>query len=91
MQIAVNGSTCLNRQVLRRRSCKRETQVHRSALQAHQWQRHQHNHRSVSNSGLWLWLKSPGAIVLHDVQTGTSLASFKQSSSAPHCTIKQRF
>ncbi|KAG2353724.1 WD40-repeat-containing domain protein [Suillus spraguei] len=27
-----------------------------------------------------------GAIVLHDIQTGTSLASFKQSSSAPHCT-----
>ncbi|KAG1781058.1 WD40-repeat-containing domain protein [Suillus placidus] len=27
-----------------------------------------------------------GAIILHDVQTGTSLASFKQSSSAPHCT-----
>jgi pre-rRNA-processing protein IPI3 len=27
-----------------------------------------------------------GAIVLHDVQTGTSLASFKQSNSSPHCT-----
>ncbi|KAG1746716.1 WD40-repeat-containing domain protein [Suillus paluster] len=27
-----------------------------------------------------------GSIVLHDIQTGTSLASFKQSSSAPHCT-----
>ncbi|KAG2070200.1 WD40 repeat-like protein [Suillus decipiens] len=27
-----------------------------------------------------------GAIILHDIQTGTSLASFKQSSSAPHCT-----
>ncbi|KAG1876566.1 WD40-repeat-containing domain protein [Suillus subalutaceus] len=26
-----------------------------------------------------------GAIVLHDVQTGTSLASFKQSNSGPHC------
>lgn len=27
-----------------------------------------------------------GAIVLHDIQTGTSLASFKQSSSTSHCT-----
>lgn len=27
-----------------------------------------------------------GAVVLHDIHTGTSLASFKQSSSAPHCT-----
>jgi pre-rRNA-processing protein IPI3 len=27
-----------------------------------------------------------GAVVLHDIQTGSSLASFKQSSSAPHCT-----
>ncbi|OAX32810.1 hypothetical protein K503DRAFT_575960 [Rhizopogon vinicolor AM-OR11-026] len=27
-----------------------------------------------------------GAIVLHDIQTGTSLASFKQSNCAPHCT-----
>ncbi|KAG1869503.1 hypothetical protein F4604DRAFT_1773644 [Suillus subluteus] len=25
-----------------------------------------------------------GAIVLHDVQTGTSLASFRQSNSGPH-------
>lgn len=27
-----------------------------------------------------------GAVVLHDIQTGTSLASFKQSNSPPHCT-----
>ncbi|KAH9839891.1 WD40 repeat-like protein [Rhodofomes roseus] len=28
----------------------------------------------------------PGAISLHDIQTGTSLASFKQTSAAPRCT-----
>jgi len=28
----------------------------------------------------------PGAFVLHDLQTGTTLASFRQTSSAPHCT-----
>ncbi|KAH7890699.1 WD40-repeat-containing domain protein [Phlebopus sp. FC_14] len=28
----------------------------------------------------------PGAFVLHDLQTGTPLASFKQTSSAPHCS-----
>ncbi|KIJ62015.1 hypothetical protein HYDPIDRAFT_183001 [Hydnomerulius pinastri MD-312] len=29
---------------------------------------------------------SSGAFVLHDLQTGTALASFKQTSSAPHCS-----
>jgi pre-rRNA-processing protein IPI3 len=28
----------------------------------------------------------PGAISLHDIQTGSSLASFKQTSANPHCT-----
>ncbi|EPS94549.1 hypothetical protein FOMPIDRAFT_148872 [Fomitopsis schrenkii] len=28
----------------------------------------------------------PGTISLHDIQTGTSLASFKQTSAASHCT-----
>ncbi|KIM68122.1 hypothetical protein SCLCIDRAFT_1209520 [Scleroderma citrinum Foug A] len=28
----------------------------------------------------------PGAFVLHDLQTGTTLASFRQTSSASHCT-----
>ncbi|EGN96624.1 hypothetical protein SERLA73DRAFT_184727 [Serpula lacrymans var. lacrymans S7.3] len=27
-----------------------------------------------------------GVIALHDIETGSSLASFKQTSSAPHCT-----
>jgi pre-rRNA-processing protein IPI3 len=27
----------------------------------------------------------PGVIALHDMQTGTSLASFKQTSAAAHC------
>ncbi|KAL4062481.1 WD40-repeat-containing domain protein [Scleroderma citrinum] len=28
----------------------------------------------------------PGAFVLHDLQMGTALASFRQTSSAPHCS-----
>lgn len=28
----------------------------------------------------------PGAFVLHDLQTGTTLASFRQTSSAAHCS-----
>ena len=28
----------------------------------------------------------PGTVTLHDIQTGTTLASFKQTSAAPHCT-----
>ena len=28
----------------------------------------------------------PGSISLHDVQTGATLASFKQTSAGPHCT-----
>jgi pre-rRNA-processing protein IPI3 len=28
----------------------------------------------------------PGAIFLHDIQTGTSLASFKQTNAGVHCT-----
>src|ERR1700691_1798245 len=28
----------------------------------------------------------PGAISLHDIQTGSSLASFKQTSASTHCT-----
>lgn len=28
----------------------------------------------------------PGSISLHDIQTGAILASFKQTSAAPHCT-----
>lgn len=28
----------------------------------------------------------PGAISLHDIQTGSALASFKQTSASPHCT-----
>lgn len=28
----------------------------------------------------------PGAISLHDIQTGSTLASFKQTNAAPHCT-----
>ncbi len=28
----------------------------------------------------------PGTLSLHDIQTGTSLASWKQTSAGPHCT-----
>lgn len=28
----------------------------------------------------------PGAISLHDIQTGSTLASFKQTNAGPHCT-----
>ncbi|EKM49939.1 uncharacterized protein PHACADRAFT_166518 [Phanerochaete carnosa HHB-10118-sp] len=34
---------------------------------------------SLSNPG-------PGSIALHDIQTGATLASFKQTSAGPHCT-----
>ncbi|RDB23532.1 Pre-rRNA-processing protein IPI3 [Hypsizygus marmoreus] len=34
---------------------------------------------SSSNAG-------PGAISLHDIQTGSTLASFKQTNAGPHCT-----
>ncbi|KIL00758.1 hypothetical protein PAXRUDRAFT_29581 [Paxillus rubicundulus Ve08.2h10] len=36
-------------------------------------------------SGSGSTLGSGGAFALHDLQTGTSLASFKQTNSAPHC------
>lgn len=28
----------------------------------------------------------PGAISLHDIQTGSTLVSFKQTNAGPHCT-----
>lgn len=68
-------------------TCSQFYQAHSASIQGRHADRAMHLHECIlCATGPSSSTPGPGTISLHDIQTGTSLASFKQTSAASHCT-----